>query len=62
LDDTEAACTESAANGDLTLARGAAREEETSDVDAGDDPEECGGGEEGEEGAGRASGWTREVA
>jgi len=49
LDDAEATGSECSADGDLTLTYGGTGQEKTGYVDAGDDPEECRGGEEGEE-------------
>ena len=49
LDDAEATGSECSADGDLTLTYDATSQEKTGDVNAGDDPEECRGGEEGEE-------------
>ncbi len=51
LNDASAAGSERAANGDLALTNSAASEEETCDVDTGDDPEERGCCEESEDGA-----------
>ena len=49
LDDTEATGSECSADGDLTLTYGTTGQEKAGDVDAGDDPEQCRGGEESEE-------------